>query len=106
MAAAGDPLILLRNSIASSSPPSLTTSAEPSNAASNLTGSFVEATHLYFTSPEPQCLPLSVLTRFTSTTPDTAPVDLRSVFFAWLQKDVTIPEYIAKASELNSQLPE
>ena len=100
-----DPLILLRSSIAASNPPSLTTSSDPSTAPSQLTGSFALATDLYFSKPVPQCIPLTTSTRFHSTTPDNAQVDLRSIFFAWVQKDVTVPEYIAKASELNTQLP-
>ena len=104
--ASNDPLLLLRSSIASSNPPQLTTTPDPSSAETDATDSLVSATHLYFTSPSPQCLPLTTLTRFTSTTPDTAVVDLRSIFFAWQQKDVTVPEYIAGAAELDKQLPE
>jgi parafibromin len=32
------------------------------------------------------------------------PIDLRSIYFAWLKKDVAIPEYIASAQELNAVL--
>ncbi|KIV84408.1 hypothetical protein PV11_00191 [Exophiala sideris] len=101
-----DALGLLKSSIAASKPPVLTKSSDSASAEENQTDSFVEATHLYFTYPTPLCLPLDTKTRFTSQNPDTTEVDLRSIFFAWLQKDVTVPEYIALAAELDNQLPE
>lgn len=101
-----DALQLLKSSIAASKPPILTKSSDPASAEENQTDSFVEATHLYITYPTPLCLPLDTKTRFTSQNPDTTEVDLRSIFFAWLQKDVTVPEYIALAAELDKQLPE
>lgn len=102
----GDGLVLLRNSIAASSLPLLTTSSDVNTAESNQTDSLALATHLYFSSPLPQCLPLHGVTRFISTTPDTAAVDLRSIYFAWIKKDVPVNEYIALAQELDGQLPE
>jgi parafibromin len=33
-------------------------------------------------------------------------VDLRSIYFAWQQKDETVPEYISRAAELDKELPE
>lgn len=102
----GDGLLLLRSSIAASSFPLLTVSADVNTAESNQTSSLALATHLYFPTPLPQCLPLHGSTRFISTTPDTAAVDLRSIYFAWLRKDVPVNEYIALAQELDSQLPE
>lgn len=101
-----DALQLLRSSIAASKPPFLTKASDPASAEDNKTVSFVEATHLSFTHPTPQCVPLDTKTRFASTNPDTVQVDLRSIFFAWLHKDVTVPEYIALAAELDKQLPE
>ncbi|EXJ58446.1 hypothetical protein A1O7_05871 [Cladophialophora yegresii CBS 114405] len=101
-----DALQLLRSSIAASKSPLLTTASDPSEADANQTDSLVEATHLYFTYPSPQCLPLDTRTRFESHNPDTARVDLRSIFFAWQQKDVPVPEYISRAAELDKQLPE
>lgn len=101
-----DALLLLKSSIAASKAPILTKSSDPTSAEANQTDSFVEATHLYFTYPTLFCLPLDTQTRFTSTNPDTTQVDLRSIFFAWVQKDVTVPEYIALAAELDKQLPE
>lgn len=104
--ASSDALQLLRASIAASKPPVLTTSSDPTTAEASQTDSFVEATSLYFSHPTPLCIPLDQKTRFTSTNPDTVQVDLRSIFFAWLQKDVAVPEYIALAAELDKQLPE
>lgn len=104
--ASPDPLLLLKAAIAASKPPVLTKSSDPASAEANVTDSLVDATDLYFTYPTQSCIPLTAITRFTSTTPDTAQVDLRSIFFAWLQKDVTVPEYIASAAELDKQLPE
>lgn len=102
----GDGLLLLRNSIAASQLPLLTTSAEVNTAESNQTDSLALATHLYFPSPLPQCLPLNGSTRFISATPDTIAVDLRSIYFAWIKKDVPVNEYIALAQDLDGQLPE
>lgn len=104
--ASSDALQLLRSSIAAAKQPVLTRSADITTALEQQTNSFEDATHLYFTHPTPQCLPLDQKTRFVSTNPDTIPVDLRSIFFAWLQKDVAVPEYIARAAELDKQLPE
>jgi parafibromin len=105
--ASTDPILLLRTSIGTSNPPKLTTSSTPDTAAVNLVDTLLNATHLYFASTPagPQCHDLSSRTRFISTTPAESPVDLRSIYFAWLQKDQTVPEYIAAASDLASQLP-
>lgn len=62
--------------------------------------SFARATHLQFSST-PNLLPLSTSTRFISS--DT-PVDLRSIYFAWLRRDLAIPEYNAAALALNIEL--
>ena len=101
-----DPLLLFRNSIAASSQRLLSTSADVNTAESSQTDSLALATHLYFSYPLPQCVPLNVATRFTSTTPAVAAVDLRSIYFAWIKKDVPVNEYIALAQELDGQLPE
>jgi parafibromin len=96
-----DPLLALRRAIAASSLPTPTTSADLST--ENATEDLAQATHLYFTQPIPQSIPLSAPTRFVSANSNKA-VDLRSIFFAWLKKDVAIPEYIASAQELNDAL--
>lgn len=101
-----DALQLLRSAISVSKPPVLTKTSDPAEAETNQTDNLVEATHLYFTHPSAQCLSLDTQTRFESTNPDTARVDLRSIFFAWQQKDVPVPEYISRAAELDKELPE
>ncbi|KAL1885667.1 accessory factor associated with RNA polymerase II [Paecilomyces lecythidis] len=98
-----DPLLALRRAIAASSLPTPTTSEELS--AEKATDDLAQATHLYFTQPIPQSIRLSTPTRFVSANANKA-VDLRSIFFAWLKKDVAIPEYIASAQELNDALKE
>jgi parafibromin len=102
----GDGLLLFRNSIEASSLPLLTTSDDVNTAESQKTDSLALATHLYFTHPLPQCIPLNAPTRFISQTPDTTLVDLRSIYFAWIKKDVPVNEYIALAQELDGQLPD
>lgn len=99
-----DPLLSLRRAIASDSPPTPTTSSELSN--EHATEDLAQATHLYFSQPIPQSIPLSTPTRFTRIASGTveSAVDLRSIFFAWQKKDVAIPEYIASAQELNEAL--
>jgi parafibromin len=97
LAAVGDPLLQLRQSIANSSPPILTTSSS----ADNPTEDLAAATHLTFTLPTPTSFPLSIATRFISSE---KPVDLRSIYFAWQHKDDPIPEYISSAQALNDAL--
>lgn len=104
--ASTDPLLLLRTSLGASKAPILTTSSDPSTASADETSSFSTATHLYFPYPTPQCLPLTTPTRFTTTSDPPGPIDLRSIYFAWTQKDVIVTEYIANATELNASLPD
>ncbi|KAH8424608.1 CDC73 C-terminal domain-containing protein [Aspergillus melleus] len=96
-----DPLVALRRAIAAGSLPTPTTSDELSD--QNATDDLAKATHLYFTTPQLQTIPLTAPTRFVSSSSDSA-VDLRSILFAWQKKDVAIPEYIASAQELNESL--
>lgn len=110
---ATDALLLLRSTLLSSAPPVLTTSDDPSNAETAKTDSLATATHLYFPpspssiSPSPICLPLTTVTRFKSQNPlPPTAVDLRSVYFAWQQKEFTIPEYISNVALLDSELAE
>lgn len=100
--ASTDPLLSLRRALASPSPPVLSTSSELT--ADHKTSDLSEATHLFVTQPVPQTIPLSTPTRFVSTAASNQPIDLRSIYFAWLKKDVAIPEYIASAQELNEAL--
>lgn len=95
-----DPLITLRRSIASRTPPIPTTSANASSA-SDATTNLAIATHLHFTEPNHVFYPLDTPTRFISSE---QPVNLRSIYFAWQKKDVAIPDYIASAQQLNEEL--
>ena len=97
MTALGDPLLQLRQSIASSTPPILTTSASTDLPTDNL----AVATHLSFTQPTTASYPLSTPTRFISSE---GPVNLRSIFFAWLHRGDVIQDYIASAQALNEEL--
>lgn len=95
-----DPLTSLRRSIASNNPPIPTTSSDAASSES-ATDNLGVATHLHFTSPEPHTFSLDTPTRFISSD---NPVDLRSIYFAWQQKDVNIPVYIASAQKLSDEL--
>ncbi|KAI0541573.1 RNA pol II accessory factor, Cdc73 family-domain-containing protein [Xylaria digitata] len=92
-----DPLLLLRQSIASGSAIMPTASAEASAPEVSLS----LATHLTFTEPSRISLPIDTPTRFVS---NDTPVDLRSIYFAWLNREVAIPEYNSFASQLNQDL--
>lgn len=101
-----DPLLALRRAIAAGTLPTPTTSPDATEEAQaqHATDDLSRATHLYFTQPVAQTLPLTAATRFVSASTGETPVDLRSIFFAWQKKDVAIPEYIASAQELNEAL--
>ncbi|KAI1641061.1 putative Pol II transcription elongation factor subunit Cdc73 [Biscogniauxia mediterranea] len=92
-----DPLLLLRQSIASGSTILPTASADPSAPEVKLS----QATHLTFVTPSRVSLPIDTPTRFAS---NDTPVDLRSIYFAWLNREVAIPEYNTFASQLNDEL--
>ncbi|KAL3418242.1 Cdc73 family RNA pol II accessory factor [Phlyctema vagabunda] len=94
-----DPLLLLRQSIASNSP-AIPTRTEDASSASSVDLSLSSANFLQFSSPQ-VAVPLTTPTRFISSE---RPVDLRSIYFAWLKREVAIPEYNASASALNTEL--
>lgn len=94
-----DPLLLLRQSISSNSDIIPTASGDISAPEVSLS----KATHLNFTRPSATSLAIDTPTRFLSQSNDT-PVDLRSIYFAWLQREVAIPDYNASASQLNNEL--
>ena len=95
-----DPLLLLRQSIASGSAIVPTTSADPSSATAP-EATLSQATHLHFAHPTRVAIPIDAPTRFVS---NDSPVDLRSIYFAWLNREVAIPEYNASATQLNDEL--
>ncbi|KAJ9138858.1 Cell division control protein 73 [Pleurostoma richardsiae] len=94
-----DPLLLLRQSIASGRSIIPTKTADVS-AAEEVPLS--QATHLQFTYPTRIAVPIDVPTRFVSN--DNTAVDLRSIYFAWLNREVAIPEYNDSATKLNEDL--
>ena len=93
-----DALLSLRQSIVSNNPITLSTTTDNSNTTDN----FAAATHLIFVNPQPHSIPLDQETRFISSAEK--PVDLRSIYFAWTKKDVSIPDYIADPQKLNDEL--
>lgn len=94
-----DALHHLRLSIAGNTTPILSTSATPTD----YTESLAQATHITFNnSPHHATFPLSSPTRFA---PGDTPVDLRSIYFAWLNKDASLTDYIAAVQRLNEELP-
>lgn len=94
-----DPLLLLRQSIAAGSSivPTTSASADASAPEANLS----QATHLLFTHPNRVAIPIDTPTRFVS---NDKPVDLRSIYFTWLNREVAIPDYNASATRLNEEL--
>lgn len=91
-----DPLLLLRQSIADSKPVVPSASDDPAAPEVDL----AQATHLAFPD-RAVALALSTSTRFVS---NDRPVDLRSIYFAWLNRERAIPEYNAAATALNDSL--
>ncbi|KAJ4300334.1 accessory factor associated with RNA polymerase II [Collariella sp. IMI 366227] len=97
MASTEDPLLLVRQSIAAGSKIVPTTSADSSEEAP-----LSQATHLVFSQPTRIAVPIDAPTRFTST--EGKAIDLRSIYFAWLNRDYAIPEYNAIATKLNDEM--
>ncbi|KAK4197237.1 putative cell division control protein [Triangularia verruculosa] len=98
MASLTDPLLLFRQSIQGSSRLIAVSSPE-----SNDEVPLSQATHLVFSDNGNRVvLPADVPTRFMST--EGNPIDLRSIYFAWMNRDITIPEYNAAAEKLNEGL--
>ncbi|CCX16307.1 RNA pol II accessory factor, Cdc73 family-domain-containing protein [Pyronema domesticum] len=86
-----DSLLLLRASVLANDPPSLTPTESLDTAHSLL---FPPLPPQY---PAATTIPLNTLTRFIK---DNAAVDLRSIYFAWQQREATITEYLANAQSL------
>ncbi|KAF2125117.1 CDC73-domain-containing protein [Dothidotthia symphoricarpi CBS 119687] len=96
-AEAADPLCNLRLAIKASNDPILTTSDNAPAA------SLAHATHISFNFGDAhRSFDLTAPTRFA---PDSKPVDLRSCYFAWLNKDAAVPDYLAAVQLLNEELP-
>ncbi|KAI5286761.1 accessory factor associated with RNA polymerase II [Ascosphaera aggregata] len=99
-----DPLLAFRRILSPSSPhqPILTTSSDLS--ADDKTDDITQATHLVFLHSIAQSFELSTPTRFVSAAAGNKQIDLRSIYFAWLKKDVAIPDYITEAQSVNEIL--
>ncbi|KAF2665809.1 CDC73-domain-containing protein [Microthyrium microscopicum] len=95
-----DVLVALRQTIESDGALTLSTSSEPT---SDTSTSLANASHLQLKNNNDQTLiyPLTTATRFLL---NDNPVDLRSVFFAWQNKDASVPDYINSIQKLNEQL--
>lgn len=99
-AASQDALLLLRQSIAAEKPMVPVASPDSTDEVALST-----ATHLQFPHPQPTALPLEAPTRFfVNIDKVDAPIDLRSIYFAWVNRDLLIPEYNAAATRLNEEL--
>ncbi|KAF2684317.1 CDC73-domain-containing protein [Lentithecium fluviatile CBS 122367] len=97
-----DPLYNLRLSITSSNPPILTTTPTPTRASDTVTD-LAQATHISFNiDAHHKVFPITTPTRFA---PDEKPLDLRSIYFAWVNKDVQVTEYFSNVQHLNEELP-
>lgn len=95
-----DALLLLRQSIAAEKPMIPVASPDSTEEAPLAT-----ATHLQFPHPKPAALLLEAPTRFFVTIDKAeVPVDLRSIYFAWVNRDLLIPEYNTAATRLNEEL--
>jgi parafibromin len=95
---AQDALLLLRQSIANDNP--CVPSAEDGAPSGEV--DLAAAAFLHFTR-EQVSIALTEPTRFVSSD---KPVDLRSIYFAWLKRESAIPEYNAEALALNAALAE
>lgn len=110
-----DALSLLRSCIATRTLPIPTTSEDPSTQAQSH-ASLAQATFLIFNVPAFQngeqsnadaqhiAIPLTQPTRFISPASGDKPVDVRSIYFCWLNKDTSVGDYIAATQELNNEL--
>ena len=96
-----DPLYNLRLSIKASATPILSTSAEPTP--TDYIDDLARATHITFNVDNAhRTFDLTSDTRFA---PDSKPVDLRSCYFAWVNKDASVTDYFAAVTTLNEELP-
>lgn len=103
-----DALSLFRRSVAANTLPIPSTSADPTDA-SDSDVSLAQASYLIFNHTSPSegsqhiPLPLTQPTRFISQAQNAA-IDLRSIYFCWLNKDTGVGDYISAVSKLNQDL--
>jgi parafibromin len=99
-----DPLYNLRLSITSNNAPILTNSPDPTTSSDTVL-SLTNATHISFNNGTAhKTFPITTPTRFAPG-PGNKPFDLRSVYFAWTNKDAQVTEYFAAVQALNEELP-
>lgn len=100
-AEAEDALYNLRLSVKEGAVPTLSTSPDPTPA--DTVTDLAAATHVSFNvNGAHGTFPLTSATRFA---PDNQPFDLRSCYFAWLNKDASVTDYFAAVQTLNEDLP-
>jgi len=98
-----DPLLALRQSITTNSPPILASSTTPLGG-NDPQPTIAQATHIQFNfGGSTRTYEFSTPTRFAPA-PDADPVNLRSIYFTWLNKDASLPDYIAAVQQLNEEL--
>lgn len=98
-----DPLALLRAGIANSNLP-IPTHTPDASVPSDVETSLAQATHLIFNNADQHiAIPLSQPTRFVSGNQN-KPIDLRSVYFCWQNRDTNAAPYIAATQALNNEL--
>lgn len=96
-----DALYNLRLSIKQGGVPTLTTSADPSP--NDTVTDIAVATHVSFNVNDAhRTFPLSSPTRFA---PNNETIDLRSCYFAWLNKDASVGDYLTAVANVNEDLP-
>jgi parafibromin len=96
-----DPLYNFRLSIKENTVPILTTNPDP--APTDTVTDLASATHISFNVDEAhRTFSLTSPTRFA---PDNKPIDLRSCYFAWLNKDASVTDYFAAVQTINEELP-
>ena len=96
-----DALVNLRRAIIAGKSFNLSTSADDV-AQKESQPDFAHATHIHFDDGSHRLsFPLDTPTRFISSE---RPIQLRSVLFAWQNKDVAIPDYIVAVQRLNADL--
>jgi parafibromin len=93
-----DPLLLLRQAARANVSPTPTASADPGDTTA---APLALATHLLFAhGGDPVAVPLDTPTRFVSAG---EPASLRSIFLAWISRDLTLPDYNVSAARLHEE---
>ena len=97
-----DPLLLFRQSIAIGLLPIPTTSTDPTSAA-DAQLDLLRATYLQFNHDGHRSFPLETPTRFVSASAN-QPVNLRTVYFVWQNRQLAAPDYVAAVQQFGEKL--